>query len=76
MRACYLEDELRRAGGHLLDVHASLRTAHHHRPVAGAVHEDGEVGLPGDVQRFGNHHLGHHGHAERADDSSDTQLAY
>ena len=53
----HLEDELRGVGGHLLDIHPSLGAAHHDRPVAGAVHQDGEVGLAADVQGLGHHHL-------------------
>lgn len=53
----YLKDELRVAGGDLFDIHASLRAAHHHRAVVGAVHQDGKVGLPADVQSLGHHHL-------------------
>lgn len=55
----YLENQLWRVGRHLLDVHPALRAAHHHRAIACAVHEDGEVRLPGDVQSLGHHHLAH-----------------
>lgn len=53
----YLENEFWVAGGHFLDIHSSLRASNHDGAVAGPVHEDGEVGLPADVQRLGDHHL-------------------
>lgn len=53
----YLEDELRVGGSHLLDIHPSLRASNHDGAVAGPIHQDGEVSLPGDVQGLGHHHL-------------------
>lgn len=53
----HLEDELRVSGSHFLDVHPSLRASNHDGAVAGAIHQDGEVGLPADVQGLGHHHL-------------------
>jgi len=39
-----------------LDVHAALGAGNQNRATGGAVHEDGEVELAGDVQGLGHHH--------------------
>lgn len=57
LQIVYLKDELWAAGGYLLDIHSSLGASHHDRSIAGTVHQDGEVGLPGNVEGLGNHHL-------------------
>lgn len=53
----YLKDEFWGAGGYLLDIHASLGASYHDGTIAGAVHQDCKVGLPGNVQGLSNHHL-------------------
>lgn len=53
----YLEDEFWRAGSYLFDIHTSLGTSNHNRTITWAVHENGKVGLPANVQGLGNHHL-------------------
>ena len=44
-----LEDQLRRLGGDLLDVHAAFARGHQHRHRRGAVEDDAQVQLAGDV---------------------------
>lgn len=53
----YLEDEFGVVGGHFFDVHTSLWAPHHDGTITGAVHQNGEVGLPGNVQSLSDHHL-------------------
>lgn len=51
----YLEDVVGVGGGNLLDIHAAVGTSDHDGPTTIAVHQNGKVGLLGDIQSLGNH---------------------
>lgn len=53
----YLKDEFWVFGGYLLNIHPSLGASYHDRTITGAVHQDGKVGLPANIQGLSNHHL-------------------
>ena len=53
----YLEDVVGVRGGNLLDIHAAVGASDHDGSTTIAVHQNGKVGLLGDVQRLGNHDL-------------------
>merc|ERR1719422_812791 len=55
----HLLDPLRGLLGHLLDVDPAVGAGDDHGSVALPVHQDAEVGLPGDVNSLGHHHLAH-----------------
>ena len=52
-------DRVRILCGDLLDLHAALGTGHHHRAALGAIDDDAEVILLGDVDGLGEHDLAH-----------------
>ena len=51
------DDLFRGVVGDVLDAHAAFGRRHDHRTAGRAVHQDREVVLVGDVDRFGDHHL-------------------
>ena len=54
-----LEDGVRVAGRHLLDLDAALLAGHQHRQAGGAVEDHADVDLAGDVGRLLHQHLAH-----------------